>query len=277
MTKTLSVLFLLVGIALPTSVAAALPETEEAVADWFEERGARISRNDEGKAVKLFHNGKPEFSVEELALIGKLKDLEELALNAAKAGDGEWDFLRQLSNLKTLRVWHGHHFSDLESFAGIAAEDVLIGGCMGLRDLNRENPEALRDAVLTLRDLPNLKKLSLYHSPLTPDDSHLAHIVKEFPNLVELRVDFAAPHGQEIKISPEGLAGLAKLKLNRLALERAEDLTPAHLAALAKIETLETLHLYPPRDGEIDYEPLLAEFKKLRPEVEITFQKKPGS
>ncbi|MCB1228995.1 MAG: hypothetical protein KDN19_01940 [Verrucomicrobiae bacterium] len=257
--------------------ADTLPSDEAGAAAWFESHGARVTRDAEGHCLKLFHSGKPEFSVEELALIGKLVHLQELALNSAKAGDGDWDFMRQLPDLKTVRIWHGHHFAKLDSFAGIAAEDVLIGGCMGLRDLNKDDPDALRDAVLTLHGMPNLKKLSLYHSPLTPDDSHLAHLVKEFPHLTELRVDFAAPRGQEIRISPEGLRGLAKLKLTRFAVENSESLTPEHFAALAEIETLENLHIYPPREGEFDFEPLLAKFKARRPEVEITFQAKPGA
>jgi hypothetical protein len=254
----------------------ALPADEAGVISFFQKRGDRVTLDGAGHAVKLFSGGNPELSIAELQLIGKLGYLEELALNAAKAGDGDWGFLQNLPKLKLIRIWHGHHFSSLAPFAGIAAEDILFGGCMGLRDLNKDDPDKLRNAALTLRDFPNVKKLTLYHSPLTPDDSHLAHIVSEFPGLTELRVDFAAPRGQEINITPEGLSGLAKLKLTRFAVENAEGLTPAHFAALAKIETLENLHFYPPRgDESFDYDPLLAELKKLKPNLEVTFQEPP--
>ena len=272
--KTLTPIFCLLILAARVS-AETLPADEAGVIAFFQERGDRITLNDEGHAVKLFSSGKPELSVAELQVIGKLTHLEELALNSAKAGDDDWGFLQELKQLRLIRIWHGHHFSSLAPFAGIPAEDVLFGGCMGLRDLNKDDPDQLRNAVLTLRDLPNVKTLTLYHSPLTPDDSHLAHLVAEFPGLTDLRVDFAAPRGQEVKITPEGLARLAKLKLTRFAIENAEALTPKHLAALAEIKTLENLHIYPPRTGEFDHEPLLAELKQLRPNLKITFQEQP--
>lgn len=253
-----------------------LPSDEAGVIGFFQERGDRVTLDDNGHAVKLFSSGKPELSIAELQLIGKLTHLEELALNAAKAGDDDWGFLQRLTRLRLIRIWHGHYFSSLAPFAGIQAEDILFGGCMGLRNLNQDDPDKLRNAALTLRDFPKVKTLSLYHSPLTPDDSHLAHLahlVEEFPGLTDLRVDFAAPRGQEINITPKGLAGLSKLKLTRFAVENSEGLTPAHFAALAEIETLETLHIYPPRGKEFDHEPLLAELKKLRPELEFTYFK----
>ena len=40
---------------------------------------------------------------------------------------------------------------------------------MGLRDLEKDNADGLRHAITTLHDLPKLKKVSLYHSPLAPD------------------------------------------------------------------------------------------------------------
>lgn len=253
-----------------------LPSDEAGVIAFFQERGDRVTLDGDGHAVKLFSGGKPELSIPELQLIGKLTHLEELALNAAKAGDDDWGFLQKLQKLKLIRIWHGHHFSSLAPFAGIQAEDILFGGCMGLRNLNKDDPGKLRNVALTLRDFPKVKKLSLYHSPLTPDDSHLAHLVAEFPGLTDLRVDFAAPRGQEIRITPEGLAELSKLKLTRFAVENSEGLTPGHFAALAKIETLENLHIYPPRGKEFDHEPLLAELKKRKPDLEVTYFQMPS-
>ncbi len=257
--------------------AGATPTEEEAGAiAFFKNRGDRITLDAKGHAVKLFSSGNPEIPVPDLRRIGHLTHLQELSLNNAKAGDGDWAFLQKLKSLKKLRIWHGHRISSLAPFAGVAAEDILFGGCMGLRDLNKDDPDKLRNVALTLRDLPNVKVLSLYHSPLTPDDSHLVHIAKEFPNLSDLRVDFAAPRGQETNITPAGLAALAKLKLTRLTLENSEPFTPDHFAALAKIDSLKSLLIYPPRSGDFDHAPLLADLKKLRPELEISIFQRPG-
>jgi len=265
-----------------SSIEADVPDSETAVIKFFQERGDRVTTNDDGHAVKLFSGGKPNLTVAELQSIEQLSHLEELALNAAPAGDEEWAFLQQLENLKKLTIWHGHAFSTLEPFCGLPVESILFGGCMGLRNLNQETPQRQRDAVLSLRDLPNLKQLTLYHSPLTPDDVHLAHIVSEFPHLTELRLDFAAPRGQEIRITADGLAGLAKLKLTKLAIENADEFSPEVFVAIGKIGTLESLQVYPAKRSleaynasKAKHEALIAELKKQLPDLEVTWQDPP--
>jgi len=257
------------------SIAGA--DESDAVA-FFQQRGERVTTDAEGHAVKLFVGGKPELTVEELQRIGELTHLEELAINAAPADGSQWAFLKSLTKLRKLTLWHGHHFDSLKAFNGLPVESITFGGCMGLRDLNRENPDAQRNAVLTLDDLPALTSLTLYHSPLTPDDAHLAHIIEHFPKLTELRVDFAAPRGQEINITPEGISGLAQLKLTYLGLENAESLSPETFAKIGDIQTLTRLHIYPARGDEAEasiaqYETLVKTLRSDLPELEVTYQK----
>jgi len=259
------------GILLSASFGhcIAAPSVEEAVtAAIFEKYGARITRNDSGRVVKLFSGGNPPFSVEDLQEIANFKWLEELALNAPEAGDDDWGFLHTLTHLRKLTIWHGKHFSTLKPFSGLPIESLTVGGCMGLRDLNKEQPEKQRDAVLTLTGLPQLKALSLYHSPLAPTDIHLAHIVIHFPLLEDLRLDFNAPRSFETTTSPSGIASLKKLPLKVLSLENVNGFTPEHMKAIASIETLESL-LIDARKNPFDAAPLVAAVRSIRPGLDI--------
>ena len=139
---------------------------------------------------------------------------------------------------------------------------------MGLRDLNKETPELQRDAVLSLSGLPNLTYVNLYHSPTVSTDSHLEHLVAEFPKLEEMKFDVAAPRGFETEITPGGLALLQKLPITVLSIENSSMFGKEHIAALAGIETLEAL-LLDCRKKPFDTSILEAEMKRLRPEVEI--------
>lgn len=273
--KNFTALLILSAIATASYIQA----DEAAIIELFNKRGDRVTLNDSGHAIKLFSGGKPELTRKELSSIAELTHLEELAINAAPAGDDEWKFLKKLTNLKKLTIWHGHHFSTLEPFCDLPVESLLLGGCMGLRTLNKESPENQRNAVLSLHDLPNLKSLTLYHSPIAPDDSHLAHILAEFPNLTELRLDFIAPRGQEINITIKGIQTLAKLKLTKLTIENADDFDPIVFAELGNIKTLEKLHIQPKRRDDYDesvekYEALLISVKKELPDLEVTIQEK---
>ena len=242
----------LLALAFVALWASTSPASEAETIKFFQQRSDRVTTDDDGHAIKLFSGGKPELSVEDLQRIGELVALEELAINAPPADDTQWKFLKSLPKLRQLTIWHGHHFQNLKAFNGLPVESITFGGCMGIRNLNKDNPDALRNAATTLSDLPNLKSLTLYHSPLTPDNSHLAHIVKHFPGLTELRVDFAAPRGQEINITAEGIAHLAELKLTYLDIENGHNLSPETFAAIAKITTLKRLHIYPARSDAYD-------------------------
>ena len=247
--------------------AADLPQDEAGVIAYLTAKGVDIKQDADGHAVRLMSSGKPELSVEEYQLMGKLTHLEQMGLNAAPLAEGEWGFLHELPNLKTLSIWHGHHFASLQPFCGLKVESLTIGGCMGLRDLNRENPDQLRNAIVSLRDLPNIRKANLYHSPLAPDDAHLAHLVKEFPTLEDLRLDFTAPRGSETNITPEGLMRLQKLPLKVLSLENAQTFTAKHFETLAGITTLTEL-LIDARRQRVSEEAVAA-FRKLRPDVAV--------
>ena len=267
-------LLALVIVALWVSTS---PASEPETIEFFEQRGDRITTDDDGHAIKLFSGSRPELSVEDLQRIGELVHLEELAINAPPANDTQWGFLKSLPKLRKFTLWHGHHFQNLKAFNGLPVESITFGGCMGIRNLNKDNPDALRNAATTLFHLPKLKSLTLYHSPLTPDDSHLAHIVKHFPGLTELRVDFAAPRGQEINITAEGIAQLTELKLSYLGIENGHNLSPATFSAIAKISTLKRLHIYPARGDA--YEPSMRSYGKLvetlkesLPDLEVTYQ-----
>ncbi|NOX99314.1 MAG: hypothetical protein GXP30_06235 [Verrucomicrobia bacterium] len=250
------------------SLRAELPKDEAGIVAFFEQAGARISRNDEDRAVKIFSGGKPQHSVEELQLLGRLPHLEEIAMNSPLAGDKDWGFLHHLPKLKKLTIWHGHHFTSLSIFSDLPIESLTVGGCMGLRDLNKGQPEKQRNAVLSLTQLPNLTKLNLYHSPLIPGDEQLAHIVKQFPQLDDLKLDFNAPRGTETTISPSGLKGLQKLPLKTLSIENANTFTVDHMKAIAGIKTLEVL-LIDARKNSFDTAALVASLKEQRPGLDI--------
>ena len=206
-------------------------------------------------------------TVEEYQLISLLTHLEQMGLNASPLADDEWQFLKSLSKLKSLSIWHGKGFATLEPFSGLQVDSLTIGGCMGLRDLNKNDVDKLRHAVKTLHDLPNLRRVSLYHSPLSPDDSHLAHIAKSFPKLEDLRLDFAAPRGSETTITPHGLAHLQNLPLRVLTIENASSFSAEHLSAIAGIKTLQAL-LVDARRKPAPLDAIVA-FKKQRSDVEV--------
>jgi hypothetical protein len=250
------------------AIQAELPSDEAGIIALFEKAGARLTLDDDGHVVKIFSGGKPPHSTAELQLLGKLPHLEQIALNAPQAGDDEWGFLQKLPKLKRLTIWHCKTFTTLAPFRDLKIEALTVGGCMGLRDLNRDDPEKQRDAVLSLTGLPNLTYLNLYHSPLIPDDSHLAHIAEQFPKLEELKIDFAAPRGSETNITPEGLQQLLKLPLKLISMENAQTFTPAHMEALAKIKTLEAV-LIDNRRGGVDTATLDSALKAARPGLEV--------
>lgn len=234
----------------------------------YKQAGARITTDREGHAIKLFSGGKPAHSTAELQRIGELAHLEELALNAPEAGDHEWFFLRQLPKLRQLTIWHCKTFTSLKPFNDLAIEGLTVGGCMGIRDLNKNAPARQRDAVLTLRGLPNLRRLNLYHSPLAPDDAHLVHIAGEFPKLEDLKLDFSAPRGSQTSITPSGLRALKTLPLKVLSMENVHSFTPAHMAAVGEIHSLKAV-LIDARRGPEDVTPLESALKAIRPDLEI--------
>lgn len=251
----------------PFTLRAELPTTEEAILTYLTDKGVKIYRDREGTPTRLMSDGKEGLTAGEYALIGQLTTIQQVGINAAPLNEEEWGFLMEMPNLKQLSIWHAKGFADLKPFSGLKVESLTIGGCMGLRDLNRETPERQRDAILTLTDLPNLTRGNWYHSPLIPDDRHLFHIAEQFPGLQDLRLDFKAPRGFETTISPEGLAAFKKLPLKLFSLENADSFTPAHFTSIAGIESLQTL-LIDARRGVVPEEGL-ASFRNARPDVEV--------
>ncbi|MDF1753660.1 MAG: hypothetical protein P1U89_12850 [Verrucomicrobiales bacterium] len=256
----------IIGLSLLFVSSWGIGEEGQTVA-FFEKAGVRITKNDEGKAVKFFSRGNPPHTVEELQKIGKLIHLEQLALNAPAAGDGDWRFLHDLKQLKQLTIWHGKAFSSLAPFCDLPIEGLTVGGCMGIRNLNQGNLQKQRDVVLTLQGLPNLRRLNLYHSPLIPDDAHLAHIAKQFPKLVDLKLDFNAPRGSETTISPDGLRSLKTLPLTDFSMENIGSFTADHMKAIAEIETLEAVLIDARRSG-VD-STVIDALKSARPDLEV--------
>lgn len=243
-------------------------DDEASVIEQFEKAGARITKNAEGHAVKLFSGGRPPHSTPELQSLGLLVHLEELALNQPDAGNEDWGFLHDLKNLKMLTIWHCKMIQSLEPFSGLPIESLTVGGSMGLRDLNKDTPEKHLDAALTLTNLPNLRSINLYHTPLLPRDEHLAHLVSEFPKLEEVKIDCAAPRGFEASITPAGLSKLGDLPIKLLSFENISFFTEEHIKAIASVKTLEAL-LIDCRKAPFDTSALESAFAKLRPDVEI--------
>lgn len=259
---------LLIVIAIAANAAAeTLPTDEAGAIEYLTAKKVRITQDADGHATRVFVGGTPPLTVEEHQLIGLLPHVEQVAINASPCKAGDWGFLQKLPKLNRLAIWHGKHFANLEPFNGLPVESITIGGCMGLRDLNKENPDQLRNAITSLRKLPNLKKANLYHSPLAPDDSHFAHLVENFPHLEELKIDVHAPRGSETTITPAGLAVMQKLPLKLLSLESVGEFTPAHFEAVAKIESLEVL-LVDARRSETPTAGIAA-FRKARPDVRV--------
>ena len=254
-------------VILITSLSFHLCAEESDLAAFFKEKGSRVTTNEAGEVIKLFHGGKPAFSVADFQKIGELAHLEQLALNAPPGGDSDWGFLKDLTTLKQLTIWHGKGFSSLTPFCDLPIERLTVGGCMGLRNLNKDTPQKQRDAVLTLRGLPNLTYLNLYHSPLLPDDSHLAHVATEFSKLTELKIDFTSPRGSETSITPDGLRKLKQLPLTVFSMENISSFTPAHMKAVAEIETLEAVLIDARRKAAP--EGVVEALKSARPELEV--------
>lgn len=205
-------------------------------------KGIKVSKDRAGKPTRLMSRGNPSLTVTDYQSLKKFP-VTSMGLNASTLKNHEWGFLREHQQLKRLAIWHAKGISSLEPFSGLSVESLTIGGSMGLRDLNKGNPDKHRDAVLTLKNLPNLKTLSLYHTPLTPDDKHLAHIVQEFPKLEDLRLDFATPRGTKINITPSGLKKLHALPLKKLTIENFQSFSDAHMKALATIPALKQIVL----------------------------------
>jgi hypothetical protein len=247
---------------------AELHADEAEVIALFEKAGARITKDEDGHAVKLFSGGNPPHSVEDLQRIGALKHLEQLALNGPMAGNEHWGFLHELPALKVLTIWHCKTISSLAPFSGLPIESLTVGGSMGLRDLNRETPGKYRDVVLTLKDLPHLKSVNLYHSPLVPGDEHLWHLVTEFPHLEEVKVDVNAPSGMETTMTPAGLKALEQIPVKVLSLENIHSFTAGHMSAIAEVESLEAV-LIDCRKKPFDTAPLVTKLKEQRPELEV--------
>jgi hypothetical protein len=230
-------------------------------------KGFDITKDASGHATRLMLKSGKDLTPGDYAPIAQLTSLEQIGINGSALADGEWGFLKSLPKLKQLSIWHCAGFGSLEPFSGLPVESLTIGGCMGLRDKNQDSPEALRHAIKTLHDLPNLKRGNWYHSPLAPDDSHLAHIAQQFPKLEDLRLDFAAPRGSQTSITPEGLAALQKLPLHTLSLENAHSFTAEHFKAVAAIPTLKTL-LVDARKQAVATDAIAA-FRQARPEVQV--------
>ncbi|MEO2016010.1 MAG: hypothetical protein ABGZ53_16745 [Fuerstiella sp.] len=265
--KQLSLLSLILLFAPITSYAQTLPTDEAGTIKHLLEKEVSIKKNTDGHAVRLMSSGKPALTADEYQLIGLLTHLEQIGINAAPLPEEEWRFLKLLPKLKSLSIWHAHGFATLEPFSGLPVQSLTIGGCMGLRDLNKGDADKLRHAIKTLHDLPNLRRVSLYHSPLSPDDSHLAHIAISFPKLEDLRLDFAAPRGSKTTITKQGLKHLQNLPLKLLSIENAGTFQAEHLAAIAGVETLQVL-LVDARRKPAPVEAIAA-FKKLRTDVEV--------
>lgn len=268
-------LVLLTSICLniPATNAEELPTNESGAIKYLSAKGVDIKQNADGHAIRLMSSGKPPLTVAEYQLIGRLTHLEQMGLNAAPLNEKEWGFLKSLPKLQRLAIWHGKGFSTLSPFCGLPVESLTIGGCMGLRDLNKGNADKLRHAIKTLHTLPKLKSVNLYHSPLLPDDSHIAHLVKQFPTLEELKLDFAAPRGSQTTITPQGLSALQKLPLKSLSLENGHEFGEEHFTAIAGIKSLEVL-LFDARRNSVPVAGLEA-FRKLRPQVAVVVAK-PG-
>lgn len=274
MAKVIPIFVVMMTISIGHSASAqTLPRNEQEIIQHFQKKGLRLKLDDAGHVIQIFSSGKPEMTVAEYQLMGKLQHLEQIALNAPPMGDDDWGFLKEMKNLKRLTIWHGKGFSTLKQFSDLKIEALTVGGCMGLRDLNRENPEKQLNAVKSLTGLKSVTYLNLYHSPLLPTDEHLEHVAKEFPKLERFKFDVKAPRGKETTITPAGIESLQKLPLKEISIENGEGFTTKHFAAIAGINALETL-LIDARRSKVPAEGIEA-FKKLRPEVNVGIAK-PG-
>jgi len=238
--KQRSLLSLVLLFIPATSYAQTLPTDATGAVKYLSDKGLAIKKGMDGHAVGLMSSGKTALATAEYQRIGLLTRLKQIGINAAPLSDDEWRFLKSLPKLKPLSIWHGKGFATLESFSGLPIESLTIGGCIGLGDLNKD-ADKLRHAVKTLHDLPNLKRVSLNHSPLLPDNSYLAHVAGSFPKLEDLRLNFAAPRGSTPTITPQGLRQLQQLPLKVLAIENAGSFSEDPLADMGGVKTVQAL------------------------------------
>jgi hypothetical protein len=270
--KRMKLIFVSAGIACLSCLQ--LCADEATVIEFFKTRGDSVTVDNHGHAVRLMARGAPPLSVQQLQLIGELIHLTDVGINMSPANDSQWGFLARLPDLKRLKIWHGHHFRSLSAFNGLPVEELTIGGCMGLIRLHESEPERAQHIITTLNDLPNLKKLVLYHSPLAPDDAHLEHLVKSFPAVTSLRLDFISPGSGKSRITARGLARLQHLPLTKLTIENADTFSQEDLAVLATLGTLKQLEVYTAKGSktsEGEYRALLLPFQMLRPEVKVSY------
>lgn len=270
--KYVSILLISAGIACLSE--RPLRADEANVIEFFKARGDSVAVDDQGHAVRLMARGTPPLSVQQLQQIGELTHLTYVGINMSPADDSQWGFLAKLPKLKQLKIWHGHHFRSLKAFNGLPVEELTVGGCMGLHRLNKSEPDKAQNVIMTLDKLPNVRKLVLYHSPVAPDDAHLEHLVKSFPGVTELRVDFVAPGRGPSRITRKGLRCLSRLRLAHLTIENASTLSGEDLAELASIKTLKHLEVFTAKGSKTSegkYRALLVQFEKLRPEIKVSY------
>ena len=270
--KHVSILLISAGIFCLSKCPSVADEAD--VIEFFRARGDSVAVDDQGHAVRLMARGTPPLSVQQLQQIGELTHLTSVGINMSSADDSQWGFLARLPKLKQLRIWHGHHFRSLDVFNGLAVEELTVGGCMGLYRLNTSEPDKAQNVITTLNNLPNVRKLVLYHSPVAPDDAHLEHLVKSFPGVTQLRVDFVAPGRGPGRITRKGLRSLSRLPLTHLTIENADTLSAEDLAVLSTINTLKHLQVFTARGSttsEGRYRALLVQFQKLRPEIKVSY------
>jgi hypothetical protein len=139
------------------------------------------------RSLALFHPSRsnPAFTGAGLAHLAALPELESLTLAGANVGDPALSAIAKLPRLKSLRLWHNIETADgVKALSGMTALKKLhlgqrlpgrpakppsltsatltdLARMSGLEELSLMEARLSGSALLTLKELPNLKKLTI--------------------------------------------------------------------------------------------------------------------
>lgn len=248
----------LLGCLLGCGVTHVHAMSEAEAIDALQAAKARVrERNGEVFSVAL-----PKRAGDELvSLLQYLPSLRSVGAVGNKASAQTWTVLHKLPHLESVNLWDSHSIDDYSFLQGLPLERLLMGGAMGLKGTDGE-----ADAILAVKDLPNLRRLLFAHRPHVRNREHLMHLITTFPDLVELRVDF---WGVDSEVTPEVFDEIRALKhLEALTIEGAK-LYPEFLNTIAAMPTIKRLDLRLNGNRSLEQDGHIAAFQAARPDVEV--------
>jgi hypothetical protein len=160
------------------------------------------------RSLSLFHpsRGRADFTGAGLAALAELPEFERLTLAGSTAGDAALAAIATLPHLRELRLWHNTETAaGLAKLAGLASLRKLT---LGQRLAGKERPPAsLGDAALTaLARLPALEELSLSDARLGLDALLTLKDLSKLKKLTVAQVDTPAADVERLRAALPGVA-----------------------------------------------------------------------